>query len=170
MRKSALLWVGMLSGCLVVTSETAPAGPQPALQNESLAPVAPAIREATLAPQCAAEGTACSADADCCGAAYCTNHFTYLPPVCEPKLADGSFCFDEVQCLTGACTSGRCGTVACSAAVGEECELDADCCGGFCFNYTYAPPVCRAPLPGGASCYDDLHCASGSCQLGSCAP
>ncbi|MFO0567913.1 MAG: hypothetical protein U0263_19800 [Polyangiaceae bacterium] len=46
---------------------------------------------------------ACNGDADCASTEYCASH------VCTAKLADGESCTGANQCLSGACTSGKCG-------------------------------------------------------------
>ncbi len=118
---------------------------------------------------CAANGDACGATAACCAGSYCFD-FTYAPATCRPKRIDGSACDLATECQSGACTSGRCGAAACSTD-GNVCGEDSECCAGsFCFSATYAPQVCTAPMVGGAYCWEDRHCATGSCVDGQCAP
>ncbi len=117
---------------------------------------------------CAAAGASCTANADCCGGAFC-NNLTYAPWTCTAPQANGAYCDGDAQCQSGNCHSSICAAAVCGHA-GTACLSNGDCCGGtFCFNYTYAPPVCHVGLANGTSCFDDAHCQSGHCNGSVCA-
>ncbi|MBL8955649.1 MAG: hypothetical protein JNK82_33045 [Myxococcaceae bacterium] len=174
--KCLLVVVSVLSGCLKVTAES-PSGAQQQLagpdagqvapeREEPVAQTAPARSEAQGAPECASPGSACG-EGGCCAGLYCLS-FTYAPPTCQPQLADGASCLDASQCVSGACTLGRCGTATCQP-VGGACGAEADCCAGsFCFDFTYAPPTCRRQHIDGSACDMASECLAGVCTNGRC--
>ena len=81
-------------------------------------------------PECAAEGEACEADADCCTGLLCS-----ADGVCEPEV-------EPPEC----------------AEEGEACEADADCCEGLVCGADGLCEL-EGPGPDGAALYAD-NCAA----------
>lgn len=171
MRCLAVVVLFALSGCLVTTTESEKLPPRGQQQSQQQGPTANADQPPTRSvqgPRCAAAGDTCGADSDCCDDSFCFT-FTYAPPTCRAKLADGAWCLEDSQCQSGSCVNAVCGG-ACTN-LGTACEDDSDCCpGSFCYDYTYEPNVCRTALANGSHCLQDRHCASGNCANYSCAP
>lgn len=72
---------------------------------------------------CAAGGTACAGDADCC-----TRHCR-IDGTCEACRAVTSGCTTGDECCSGYCSAGVCGTC---APTGQLCASGATCCSGTC--------------------------------------
>ena len=126
-------------------------------------------RSNLCASACVTLSHSCSADADCCAGAFCNNS-GYAPWQCTAPQADGASCTAASQCQSGACQSGSCASPACSS-VGTACTHSSECCvGSFCFNYTYAPSVCKGAQADGTYCREDAQCQSRSCRASMCAP
>jgi hypothetical protein len=51
--------------------------------------------------------TSCTSQADCPATAYCA--ISASPKICKTKLADGAPCTSKDECVSAACTSGKCG-------------------------------------------------------------
>jgi hypothetical protein len=117
---------------------------------------------------CVASGATCSADPDCCGGSFC-NNLTYGPWKCSAPQPNGDYCQDDGHCESGRCLNNTCAAAVCGGA-GIACSTSADCCGGtFCFNFTYAPWVCKAAQTDGTHCDEDAQCQSARCVGSVCA-
>jgi hypothetical protein len=87
-------------------------------------------------PACADAGAPCTGDGVCCSG-YCEDN-AYLPSwrTCVAPEPDGAFCTRDAQCQSGRCIDYTCG--------GVQPEPEPE-------------PTC-----GGASCFTDADCCSGS--------
>lgn len=117
-------------------------------------------------PQCLALEAECWDHASCCSGA-CSWMGAYVAGNCIAKRQVGEPCGDDTFCSTGFCdqTQGLCVAAQC-LAVGADCSVNSTwCCPGtFCqWSQTYAPSLCSAPLPTGATCFEATWCKSGEC-------
>lgn len=82
---------------------------------------------------------------------------------CAKAAADGEACYKNNGCLTGVCTSGKCGLPT-ARALGAACSASTQCQSGYCGR-----SICRAPEPKtGAYCYKDAGCVSKKCLHNKC--
>jgi len=74
----------------------------------------------------------------------------------------GASCSNAIQCSTGACIAGACGT---KGGIGTSCTINAacesnNCSGGFCIAPACSPGACTV----GSSCEANLDCSSNNCN------
>ena len=125
---------------------------------------------------CLEEGSACTADANCCGAFRCTDGSCGTTG--GGDLAPGEFCVSSAQCsqALGPAVCGSNASVAdspvCCLEEASACSTDQECCGeAVCADNGiggdggsnccgYAGTACAVD----AGCCADLFCLSGTCQ------
>jgi len=85
---------------------------------------------------CVGDGSACGADADCCGGlcsgdGYCGTPSRAIPVACVP---DDAPCSANAECCSFLCApDGACGLPVAGCQVDNAaCGADADCCSGLC--------------------------------------
>lgn len=87
--------------------------------------------------------TSCSTSGQCDSDRYC------VAPNCVTKLALGTACTLNGECISGSCASGHCCEIACP---GGTCDAFGQCTG----------------LPNGSTCSESDQCTSGNCSGGTC--
>jgi hypothetical protein len=122
-------------------------------------------------PRCrprAGTGKPCGpAIADCGSSTICAPSGTGEAQTCRPLLYPGETCTAGASSVCVAYASCAAGACKLNPLPGEPCgqigESYVRCIKGWCDGAVGGPPgVCRAQLPLGAPCIDDLDCAGGS--------
>jgi hypothetical protein len=115
------------------------------------------------ATPCAGNGSACSANEQCCGNS-CQNG------VCVPPCTvNGEACAVSGQCCSANCQNGIC-VPACTSN-GGECATSDECCSGICSAEGLCTEQCTiGPEFEGPYCNSSLPCCPGSgvCIFGAC--
>lgn len=121
-------------------------------------------------------GEACDAKHPCASSSFCS------AGTCKAKLADGVACTAPAECTSAKCEDGKCGDP--KAAIDAQCRVvsfdrlsPACVAGAFCqlpspFTGAARNGVCKATLPGGATCKAEGQshdgCTAGACRSGVC--
>ncbi len=108
---------------------------------------------------CAAFGSTCLDDAQCCSGA--------CNVTCGQPFGMG--CLNDSDCTSRNCANGQC---ACAQSQGAQfgfCASDQDCCGGLdCQHFNFGSEVGLCCIPDGASCAAGDECCNQNCVDGQC--
>jgi hypothetical protein len=102
---------------------------------------------------------------DCCAGSLCVGGFCSEQVTCR---ASGEACASPVDCCTGTCVSGTCGTVSC-AVNGGLCALGPECCSGTCDAGTCTEVTGATCGTLYQTCLTGADCCSTNCLNGRCA-